>query len=114
MAISGQMTFDAWFAVAMGAAALLIRTVGAAATVKAHYLRRRRRGGSADVPCTAAQESESSHANSAIARSRSLFAEALIVRQRLSGHIDAATYHDRMTELARQTSRAGRSRHDAC
>lgn len=37
-------------------------------------------------------------------RCQALIAEAVVVRQRLSGEIDVETYQVRMTELARQAS----------
>lgn len=43
-------------------------------------------------------------------RCRALTAEALIVRQRQSGDIDAATYRARTTDLARQAANGARSR----
>ena len=44
-------------------------------------------------------------------RCQALIAEAIVVRQRLAGQIDAETYQIRMNELARQaTSEHGRKR----
>ena len=46
-------------------------------------------------------------------RCRGLIAEALIVRERMSGQIDAETYRARMKDLAREAVREGRADRNA-
>ncbi|MCV7155785.1 hypothetical protein QYF68_02930 [Mycolicibacterium austroafricanum] len=70
---------EGWLAVVIGAALLLVLLV---AIVAAALRARRRR-----------------HDATAVARCWGLIAEALVVRQRVSGQIDAATYQARMNDL---------------
>jgi hypothetical protein len=46
-------------------------------------------------------------------RCQALIAEAIVVRQRLSGEIDAETYQIRMNELARQATPVRRPQRNA-
>lgn len=79
MAAYGEATTGRWLAVVIGAVLLLILIV---ATVAAALRARRRR-----------------HDATAVAPCWGLIAEALVVRQRVSGQIDAATYQTRMNDL---------------
>ncbi|AEV73380.1 hypothetical protein MycrhN_2808 [Mycolicibacterium rhodesiae NBB3] len=78
-ALGGEVTSVGWLAVVIGAVSLLILIV---AIVAAALRARRRR-----------------HDATAVARCWGLVAEALVVRQRVSGQIDAATYQARMNDL---------------
>jgi len=79
MAAYGEVTSGRWLAVVIGAVLLLILMV---ATVAAALRARRRR-----------------HDATPVTRCWGLIAEALVVRQRVSGQIDAATYQARMNDL---------------
>ena len=48
-----------------------------------------------------------------VERCRGLIAEALTIRERMSGQIDAETYQARMKDLAWQASREGRAHRNA-
>lgn len=78
-AYGGEVTSGGWLAVLVGAVSVLILI---AAIVAAALRARSRR-----------------HDATAVARCWGLIAEALVIRQRVSGQIDAATYQARMNDL---------------
>ena len=85
----------------IGAALLLVGIADLIVAVKNAVKRARRRRSSAVVHAAAVQScGEPTHEmSSPLVRCRGLIAEALIVRDRLSGQIDAATYQQRMKDL---------------
>lgn len=85
----------------IGAALLLVGIAELIVAVKNAVKRARRRRSSAVVHAAAVQScGEPTHEmSSPLVRCRGLIAEALIVRDRLSGQIDAATYQQRMKDL---------------
>jgi hypothetical protein len=91
----GQASTGYWPGVVIGTVMVLI----AAADLIVAIGRARRRRRDATQPAAATRRSPES---SSIVRCRRLIAEVMIVRQRVSGHIDAETYQARMTELARE------------
>lgn len=101
MAAYGQASTGKWIAMLIGMVLLVVAVADLIASARAAARRahRTRRGSAAST--TAArptgelwQEFEVPHA-----RIRALIAEALIVRERLSGEIEAATYQARMKDL---------------
>lgn len=96
IAASGQVTTGYWPAVMIGIVLLVIAIVsliGARRTAVKRARRWRR-----DVKVAAPVESLP-EADIPYERCRGLIAEALIVRDRVSGQIDAATYQARMKDL---------------
>ncbi len=99
MAASGQATSGYWAAVLMGVVVLLTfvaTTMGRIA--RAHRARRRE---TAPRPGDGLSDLLTSGMGASLWRCQALIAEAVVVRQRLSGEIDAETYQIRMNELAR-------------
>jgi hypothetical protein len=99
-----------WPAIAVGTALVLI----AAAYVIAAVGRARRRRHGVTPPASVTRRSPESvqEAGIPIARCRRLIAEAMIVRERMSGQIDAETYQARMAELAREAVGERRPHHN--
>ena len=71
-----------------------------AALMRGHRARRKE---TVQEPTARLPETPPSDMGAGLWRCRALIAEALIVRQRLSGEIDAETYQDRMNGLARDS-----------
>ena len=97
MAAYGDITTDAWVAIAIGAVGLVLLI---AMTIAAVMLWRRSRHNVARLP-QAAPTCREPHREDGIRyrRCHDLIAEALIVRERVAGQIDAATYQARMSGL---------------
>ena len=96
IAAHGQVMSGYWAAVTMGAVQLLILILMAVAAV----VRRRRHTSTAKQTAAGSSPWRGYPANHPVVRARLLIEEAMIVRERLSGHIDAATYQQRMHQLA--------------
>jgi hypothetical protein len=92
----GQVTSGYWLAVAIGAVEVSALVMLALASVR--RARRRRRDAAPPAPASSGSRREHG-ADVPYERCRALIAEALIVRERVSGHIDAATYQARMKNL---------------
>ncbi len=95
----GLVASGYWPAIVLGAVELLILityTTGAARR-ELH----RRRDASTPIPVVRGSDDPSRETDDRLPRCRGLIAEAMIVRERVSGQIDAATYQKRMTDLAR-------------
>lgn len=105
MASSGQVTSGYWAAVLMGMVLLL--TFVATTTARA------RRSETAPQPSDGLSDLLPSGMGASLWRCQALIAEAVVVRQRLSGEIDAETYQIRMNELARQAISDRRSQPNA-
>ena len=97
----GQVTTGYWPAVLTGAVLLLTFIVSMTAAV----MRRRRphRKHTTVEPAVRPFGAPPSDVEVPVGRCRGLIAEALIVRDRLSGQIDAETYQARMKDLVSQT-----------
>jgi len=97
MAASGQTTSGYWAALLIGVLLLLIFVATTTGDVVHAYRARRnetphqRTDGLPDLPA--------SGMGASLLRCQALITEALIVRQRLSGEIDAETYRARMNAL---------------
>jgi hypothetical protein len=91
----GQASTGYWPGAVIGTMLVLV----AAADLIVAIGRARRRRRSVAQPAAATRRPPES---SPIVRCRRLIAEAMIVRQRVSGQIDAETYQARMTVLARE------------
>ena len=100
MAAYGQITSGYWPAMLMGVVLLLIFVATTTAALMRGY--RHRRKETAPQPTAGLSEPLPSDMDASLWRCWALIAEALIVRQRLSGEIDAETYRARMNDLARQ------------
>ena len=111
MAASGQTTSGYWAALLIGVLLLLIFVATTTGDVVHAYRARRnetphqRTDGLPDLPA--------SGMGASLWRCQALITEALIVRQLLSGEIDAETYQIRMTELARQSTPVRRPQRNA-
>ena len=99
MAAYGQITSGYWPAMLIGVVLLL--TFAATEAVMRSY--RPRRKEAAPEPTVQLSDPLPSDMSASLWRCRALIEEALIVRQRLSGKIDAETYQAHMNDLARQT-----------
>lgn len=108
MAASGQVTSGSWGAVLIGAVLLLTLAVTTSAVIARAFRARRRE--TALQPGDELFDLLPSGMGASLLRCQALIAEAVIVRQRLSGSIDAETYQIRMNELARQATPERRSR----
>src|SRR5262249_57283975 len=107
----GQVTTGYWPAAFIGAVLLLTLVV---TTTKAVIRRRWPRYKPAAVEAAVRPlGAPPSNADVPIERCRGLIAEALIVRERMSGQIDAETYRARMKDLAREPLREGRAHRTA-
>ena len=93
----GQVAAGHWAAIAIAAAELVILFAVAVSNWR-RGLRRRHTVAAliASVPQSGASPS---HADGPPRRGWALIAEAVIARERMSGHIDAATYQARMSAL---------------
>jgi hypothetical protein len=100
MAASGEVTSGYWAAVLIGVVLLVTFTATTATGIMRFYRRRHN-----EIGLRPTSEGLSdllpSGMGASLWRCRALIAEAVIVRQRLSGEIDAETYQIRMNELAR-------------
>jgi hypothetical protein len=111
MAGSGQVTSGYWAAVLIGVVLLLTFVVTTTAGIARAY--RARRNETALQPGDGMFDLLQSGMGASLWRCQALIAEAVIVRQRLSGEIDAETYQIRMNELARQAISERRSQPNA-
>jgi hypothetical protein len=100
MAASGQVTSGYWAAVLIGV--VLLVTFIATTTTGIMRVYRARHNEAGLQPIDGLSDLVSSGMGPSLGRCQALIAEAVIVRQRLSGEIDAETYQIRMNELARQ------------
>ena len=96
----GQLTSGDWPAMLIGVVLLLTFVATTIAAVMRGY--RPRRKETAPEPTARLSDPLPSDMSASLWRCRALTEEALIVRQRLSGKIDAETYQARMNDLARQ------------
>jgi hypothetical protein len=96
----GQVASGYWPAVVIGTLELLILIMYTTAAVR-HEVRRHR-DPSTLLSVLRRPDELASEAGDPPPRCWTLIAEAIIVRERLSGEIDAETYRTRMNELARQ------------
>ena len=97
MAAYGDVTTDAWAAIVIGAVELVMLAMMGIAAV----MRWRRSRHDVTTQSQAAPTCREPQHEDGIPywRCHDLIAEALIVRDRVAGHIDAATYQARMSEL---------------
>ena len=96
----GQVTSGYWPAVVIGTVELLILIIYT--TVAVRHEVRRRRDASTLLSVLRRPDELAGEAGDPPLRCWVLIAEAIIVRERLSGEIDAETYRMRMTDVARQ------------
>jgi len=96
----GQVTSGYWPAVVIGTVELLILIMYITAAVR-HQMRRRRDARTL-LSVLRRPDEPAGEAGDPPLRCWALIAEAIIVRERLSGEIDAETYRTRMNDLARQ------------
>jgi hypothetical protein len=96
----GQVTSGYWPAVVIGTVELLILIMYTIAAVR-HEVRRRR-DASTLLSVLLPPDELAGEAGDPPLRCWALIAEAIIVRERLSGEIDAETYRARMNDIARQ------------
>jgi len=89
-----------WAALLIGV--LLLLTFVATTTAGIMHVYRARRNETAHHPTDGLSDLVALGMGASLERCWALIAEAVIVRQRLSGEIDAETYQIRMNELARQ------------
>lgn len=111
MAGSGQVTSGYWAAVVIGV--VLLVTFIASTTAGIMRAHRARRTETASQTIDGLSDPVASGMGASLWRCQTLIAEAIIVRQRLSGDIDAETYQIRMSDLARQASSERRSQPNA-
>src|SRR5262249_13761182 len=109
MTASGQVTNGHWAALLIGVVMLLILVAPTTAAIMRGYRARRRESASDDRM----SDLQISAAGPSLWRCQALIAEALVVRQRLSGQIDAETYQIRMNDLARQATSERHSQRNA-
>ena len=100
MAAYGQIISGHRSALLIGVVLLLTFVATTIVAVPRRY--RARRHDTAPQPTAGLSGPSLSDMGASLGRCRLLIEEALIVRQRLSGDIDAQTYQARMTDLARQ------------
>ncbi len=93
----GQVTSGYWPAVVIGTVELPILIMYTAGAVR-HEVRRRRHA-SALLSVFRRPDELAGEAGDPLLRCWALIAEAIIVRERVSGQIDAATYQARMKDL---------------
>jgi hypothetical protein len=96
----GQVTSGYWPAILIGVVLLLTFVATTIAALMHGYRPHRKQ--TPPQPTARLSEPLPSDMGASLWRCRALIAEALIVRQRLSGEIDAETYRARMNDLARQ------------
>jgi hypothetical protein len=111
MAASGQITSGYWAALLIGV--LLLLTFVATTTAGIMHVYRARRNETVQQPTAGLSDLSQSGMGASLWRCQALIAEAIVVRQRLSGEIDAETYQIRMNELARQATPERRSQRNA-
>ena len=111
MAASGQMTNGHWAALLIGVVLLVIFVATTTAAIMRAY--RARRDQTALRSADGISELVPVGMGASLWRCQALIAEAIVVRQRLSGDIDAETYQNRMNELARQATPERRSQRNA-
>jgi hypothetical protein len=102
MAGSGQVTSGYWAAVLIGVVLVLIFV--ATTTAGMMHVYRARHTEPALQPTDGLSDLLPSGTGASLWRCQALIAEAVIVRQRLSGEIDAETYQIRMNDVARQAN----------
>jgi hypothetical protein len=100
MAAPRQFTSGHWAALLIGVVLLLIFVATAAAAIMRVY--RVRRDEAAFRSTDGLSDLAPWGVGASLWRCQALIGEAIVVRQRLSGQIDAETYQIRMNELARQ------------
>jgi hypothetical protein len=111
MAASGQITSGNGAALLIGV--LLLLAFVATTTARIMHAYRARGNETADQPEDGLSDLLPSGTGPSLRRCQALITEALIVRQRLSGEIDAETYQVRMNALARQAISERRPRRNA-
>ncbi len=111
MAASGQITSGYWAAVLLGT--VLLVTFVATTTARIAHAHRAHRDETALRPSDGLSDLLPSGMGASLWRCQALIAEAVVVRQRLSGQIDGETYRIRMTVLARQANFERRSQPNA-
>ena len=107
----GQITSGYWLAVVIGTVGLLILIMCTIAAVR-HEVRRRR-DATTLLSVLRRPDEPAGEAGDPPLRCWALIAEAIIVRERLLGEIDAETYRTRMNDLARQAIPERRPQHNA-
>ena len=111
MAASGHTTSGHWAALLIGV--LLLLTLVATTTARIMHAYRARGNETAHQLPDGLSDLLPSGAGPSLWRCQALISEALIVRQRLSGEIDAETYQARMNALARQAITVRRPQRNA-
>jgi hypothetical protein len=111
MAAYGQITSGYWPAMLIGVVLLLTFVATTTAAVTRGY--RRRREETAPKRTVGLFGPLPLDMGASLWRCGVLLEEAVIVRQRLSGTIDAETYQARMSDLARQVAPEGHSQRNA-
>lgn len=107
----GQVTTGYWPAASIGAVLLLTLILS---TTRAVIRRRRSRYKDAAVePAVRPFGAPPSDVDVPVERCRGLITEALTIRERMAGQIDAQTYQARMKDLAWEASREGRAHRNA-
>jgi len=110
MAASGQVTSGYWAALIIGVVLLLIFVRTTTAAIGRVYRARR---DEAALRSTDVISESAVGMGASLWRCQALIAEAIVVRQRLSGEIDSETYRIRMNELARQATSERRPQRNA-
>ena len=111
MAASGHSTSGYWAALLIGV--LLLFTFVATTTAGIMHVYRARRNENPQQPTAGLSDLSPSGIGASLWRCQALIAEAIVVRQRLSGEIDAETYQIRMNEIARQATSERRPQRNA-
>ncbi|GAA4488524.1 hypothetical protein GCM10023094_48530 [Rhodococcus olei] len=93
----GQVTTGYWPVVVIG---IVLLSLAATAIVTVRCARRRHDAATLSASTAPPTAVPSTDVDDPYTRCRALIAETLIVRERVSGQIDAATYQARMNELA--------------
>ena len=107
----GQVTTGYWPAAFIGAVLLLTLIVTTTrAVIRRRWPRYKR---VAVEPAVRPLGAPPSNGDVPLERCCGLIAEALIVRERMSGQIDAETYRAHMNDLAREPPREGRAHRNA-
>ena len=111
MAASGQSTSGYWAALLIGVVLLLIVVATTTAAIMSVY--RARRDETAFQSIDGISDLAPLGVGANLWRCQLLIAEAVVVRQRLFGEIDAETYQIRMNEIARQATSERRPQRNA-
>jgi hypothetical protein len=111
MAASGQVTSGYSAALLIGVVLLLIFVATTTAAIMRVF--RARRDETALRSADGISDLARLGVGASLWRCQLLIAEAVVVRQRLSGEIDAETYRARMNDLARQATSERRPQHNA-